>query len=69
MYIYQNSSKVTAIQTTDNCTCMCCIRNDPHNWPGRWNHLQKLLVRGGPLAHPDFEPGPEVNISYNYLND
>ncbi|KXJ06624.1 NEDD8-activating enzyme E1 catalytic subunit [Exaiptasia diaphana] len=33
---------------------------DPNNWPGRWNHLQKLLVRGGPLAHLDFEPGPEV---------
>lgn len=27
----------------------------------RWNHLGKLLNRNGPLAHPDFEGGPQVN--------
>lgn len=27
---------------------------------GRWNHVEKFLERLGPLAHPDFEPGPEV---------
>lgn len=24
-------------------------------WSGRWSHLRKVLERGGPLAHPDFE--------------
>lgn len=27
---------------------------------GRWAHLQKLLCRGSPLAHPDFEPSEET---------
>ncbi|XP_041347869.1 NEDD8-activating enzyme E1 catalytic subunit-like [Gigantopelta aegis] len=30
------------------------------DWPGRWNHIKKLLERGGPFAHPDFEPSPET---------
>lgn len=30
------------------------------NWTGRWNHVQKFLERGGPFAHPDFEPSPEA---------
>ncbi len=25
-----------------------------------WDNLQKLLTRGSPLAHPDFEPSDEV---------
>ena len=29
---------------------------------GRWRNLQYLLCRGSPLAHPDFEPSPEVMI-------
>ncbi|XP_031565141.1 NEDD8-activating enzyme E1 catalytic subunit-like [Actinia tenebrosa] len=36
------------------------VSADGNNWPGRWGHLQKLLVRSGPLAHQDFEPGPQV---------
>ena len=28
---------------------------------GRWDHLQFLLARGSPLAHPDFEPSEEVS--------
>lgn len=30
------------------------------DWPGRWNHVRKLLERTGPLAHPDFEPSPQI---------
>ena len=30
--------------------------------PGRWRDLQKLLTRGSPLAHPDFEPSDQVCI-------
>ncbi|XP_064460974.1 NEDD8-activating enzyme E1 catalytic subunit-like [Ornithodoros turicata] len=30
------------------------------DWPQRWNHLEKILNRHGPFAHPDFEPGPSV---------
>lgn len=30
------------------------------DWPGRWNHVRKLLERTGPFAHPDFEPSPEI---------
>ena len=30
------------------------------DWPDRWNHLRKLLERGGPLAHPEFEASPEL---------
>ena len=30
------------------------------DWPDRWNHLKKLLERGGPLAHPEFEASPEL---------
>lgn len=26
----------------------------------KWVNLSKLLERPGPLAHPDFEPGPKV---------
>ena len=32
----------------------------PQDSSGRWAHLQKLLCRGSPLAHPDFEPSEEV---------
>ncbi len=35
---------------------------DSSDWPGRWNHVRKLLERGGPFAHPDFEPSPEVKF-------
>ena len=28
---------------------------------GRWDHLQYILCRGSPLAHPDFEPSSEVS--------
>lgn len=30
------------------------------DWSGRWSHVQRLLLRSGPLAHQDFEPGPQV---------
>ncbi|KAL8566247.1 NEDD8-activating protein uba3 [Nucella lapillus] len=30
------------------------------DWPGRWNHIKRLLERTGPFAHPDFEPSPEI---------
>ncbi|XP_067684861.1 NEDD8-activating enzyme E1 catalytic subunit-like [Haliotis asinina] len=30
------------------------------DWPGRWNHVKKFLERGGPFAHPDFEPSSET---------
>ena len=30
------------------------------DWPSRWVHLRKLLERSGPLAHPEFEPSPEI---------
>ncbi|XP_076447611.1 NEDD8-activating enzyme E1 catalytic subunit-like [Babylonia areolata] len=30
------------------------------DWPGRWSHVQRLLERTGPFAHPDFEPSPEI---------
>ena len=26
----------------------------------RWNHLQTILTRSSPLAHPEFEPSEEV---------
>ncbi|KAK3742041.1 hypothetical protein QZH41_019247 [Actinostola sp. cb2023] len=42
--------------------------NDPNNWPGRWNDLQKLLVRGGPLAHLDFEPGPQNGVGRTLIH-
>ncbi|KAH9505080.1 hypothetical protein Btru_059465 [Bulinus truncatus] len=29
-------------------------------WPGRWDHIQKILLRTGPFAHPDFEPSVET---------
>ena len=35
------------------------VENKP-DWSGRWSHLQKLLMRSGPLAHQDFEPGSQV---------
>lgn len=28
--------------------------------PLRWHHLQKILERGGPFTHPDFEPSPDI---------
>ncbi|KAK7486736.1 hypothetical protein BaRGS_00022020 [Batillaria attramentaria] len=30
------------------------------DWPGRWNHVKRLLERSGPFAHPDFEPSTEI---------
>ncbi|KZS09384.1 Nedd8-activating enzyme E1 catalytic subunit [Daphnia magna] len=30
------------------------------NWNGRWFHLRKVLERGGPLAHPDFQASNET---------
>lgn len=32
------------------------------DWSGRWNHVRKFVERGGPFAHPDFEPSPEVRF-------
>ena len=29
-------------------------------FPGRWRDIQKLLTRGSPLAHPEFEPSEQV---------
>ena len=37
------------------------VENKTDDWSGRWSHIQKLLMRSGPLAHQDFEPGPQVN--------
>ena len=37
-------------------------------WEGRWNHVQKLLLRSGPLAHPEFEPGPQVKSNMEFLH-
>ena len=34
---------------------------------GRWENIQKLLTRGSPLAHPDFEPSDEVLMIYTQL--
>ncbi|XP_029214426.2 NEDD8-activating enzyme E1 catalytic subunit-like isoform X1 [Acropora millepora] len=36
------------------------VENKADDWSGRWSHIQKLLMRSGPLAHQDFEPGPQV---------
>lgn len=30
------------------------------DYPSRWLHLQKVLERSGPFAHPDFEPSPDI---------
>ncbi|XP_025106468.1 LOW QUALITY PROTEIN: NEDD8-activating enzyme E1 catalytic subunit-like [Pomacea canaliculata] len=30
---------------------------------GRWNHIRRLLERGGPFAHPDFEPSSD-NLTF-----
>lgn len=30
------------------------------DWPGRWNHVRKLLERRGPFTHPSFEPSPNT---------
>ena len=30
------------------------------DWPGRWNHVTKLLERRGPFTHPNFEPSSEM---------
>lgn len=38
------------------------VRDCTRDWPDRWNHVRKLLEQTGPLAHPDFEPGEEVNV-------
>lgn len=42
-------------------SCSMFVENKGDDWSGRWNHIQKLLMRSGPLAHQDFEPGPQVN--------
>ncbi|XP_071504733.1 NEDD8-activating enzyme E1 catalytic subunit-like [Diadema antillarum] len=34
--------------------------NDAAEWPGRWDHIKKLLERSGPFATPEFEPSPEL---------
>lgn len=39
------------------------------DWPGRWNHILKLITRGGPFARPDFEPNPEVTLIVNIINN
>ena len=30
----------------------------------RWNHLQTILTRSSPLAHPEFEPSEEVRVEF-----
>lgn len=38
----------------------------PGAGPERWKNLQCLLCRGSPLAHPDFEPSPDVS-GFGYI--
>ena len=33
---------------------------DSVDWPHRWGHVNKVLTRSGPFAHPDFEACSEV---------
>ena len=33
-------------------------------FPGRWRDIQKLLTRGSPLAHPEFEPSEQVHTIF-----
>jgi ubiquitin-activating enzyme E1 C len=35
-------------------------------FPGRWRDVQKLLTRGSPLAHPEFEPSDQT---HQFLRD
>jgi len=37
------------------------------DWPDRWAHLDRLLMRPGPLATPDFEPGDGVRVGLGAL--
>ena len=30
------------------------------DWPGRWNHVQKLLEREGPFTAANFSPSPDT---------
>ena len=32
----------------------------------RWADVERLLNRNGPMAHPDFEPGPDVRACYDF---
>ena len=41
---------------------LSCSARDMAEIPDRWNHVSKLLERPGPLAHPEFEPNPEVSL-------
>lgn len=31
------------------------------DWPGRWKHVERLLLRGGPLSN-GYEPSPSVRL-------
>lgn len=33
---------------------------DVHEWPGRWNHVRKLLERPGPFNNSNFDPSPDI---------
>ena len=36
------------------------VIEDQESWPGRWNHLRKLLERKGPFNHPNFDASPDT---------
>ena len=39
----------------------CRMVVDGIDQEGTWAHIEKMLHRNGPFAHPDFEPGPDVS--------
>ncbi len=41
---------------------------DGSDFAARWKNIQYLLTRGSPLAHPDFEPSPEVSKQWSIYN-
>ncbi len=60
---------LTAFPSLSCVSLRICLFNrmavDENEKQGRWAHVEKLLNRNGPFAHPDFEPGPDVSCLIN----
>lgn len=54
------SLRLGRMEVEENSSETPMVVENKGDWSGRWSHVQRLLLRSGPLAHQDFEPGPQV---------
>ena len=66
-YICHQSSEVSSVLPFKLTFLSTASSREMTDIPGRWSHVSKLLERAGPLAHPEFQPNPEVRKPHYHI--